>query len=265
MAKLAHFNSPPVVEVVLGVQFRALPGFSTAHAGWFWKQFLDSNWVKAKDAPRLDDQLERFGTEIFVAAPPIQFRPGDTPERMQLFHADDQRMIQLQDTRFIYNWRKRQGDYPTYEGLLPEFRRCYGRFYEFVQHAGLGELSLNQWEIVYVNQIAPGELWTTPNDWPRIFPQFYVPGAGVPGQSFGTFGGEWHQVLGDNQGRLRISLKHGKTPPRGTELLILTFTARGPVTGKDPEQGFALGHDAVVNNFLSMTAESAHKAWGRSV
>ncbi|OLB29539.1 MAG: hypothetical protein DMG41_37135 [Acidobacteria bacterium] len=35
------FDAPPVVETVLSVQFSSLPGFATAHAGWFWKEYLE--------------------------------------------------------------------------------------------------------------------------------------------------------------------------------------------------------------------------------
>ena len=64
------FQFPPVVETVLGVQFAGLPGYSTAHAGWFWKEYLEKLnespnriWSKAVDAMRLEDQFERFGAD----------------------------------------------------------------------------------------------------------------------------------------------------------------------------------------------------------
>lgn len=262
MASLAEFRSPPVVEVVLGVQFDALQDFSTAHSGWFWRTRLDQRWRSAKDAPRLDDQFERFDEGMFLREPPFRVRPPGTPERTQLFHEDEQRMIQIQDTRFVYNWRKREMAYPTYERLVPEFLDCYSRFSDFVREAGLGALSLNQWEVVYVNHIPMGSLWHEPSEWPRVLPGLQIPSAAVPGQRFDSFGGEWHYVLGDNEGRLRVSIRHGRAFS-GSVLLVVTLTARGPLKQQSPEVGFAVGHKAIVQTFLSMTSQAAHAAWER--
>jgi len=57
---LPEFGAPPVTETVLSAQFARLPNFSSEMAGWFWKQYLSSEWAKAKDAPRIEDQFERF-------------------------------------------------------------------------------------------------------------------------------------------------------------------------------------------------------------
>ena len=39
MAKeqLPSYDRPPVIEVVLSVQFDALAGITGAHFGWFWR------------------------------------------------------------------------------------------------------------------------------------------------------------------------------------------------------------------------------------
>src|SRR6266545_1380132 len=167
---LPQFDEPPVIETVLGVQFDKLPDFSPAHAGWFWRESLPSTWTKAKEVPRLPDSFERFGDEDRFGIPGLALRAPE-PERIQLLQEDEERMIQIQDSKFILNWRKREGHrYPSYERLLPEFRKKFDAYRAFVMRSKLGELNINQWEITYVNKITKGQLWESTSDFARLFP-----------------------------------------------------------------------------------------------
>src|SRR4051812_21650197 len=99
---LPKFDKPPVIETVLSAQFARLPTFSTAHAGCFWKLHLDNNWVTPVDAIRIDDQFERFGDErIWAPASALRFASAPESQRTQITRADNARIVQLQDSRFI--------------------------------------------------------------------------------------------------------------------------------------------------------------------
>ncbi len=148
---LPKFDKPPVVETVLGVQFSPLGGLSAAHVGWFWKKHLDADWTRTIEVPRLPDQFERFGDEkAWKTGPGIHFTAGGESMRIQLVRADDERMIQVQNTRFIYNWRKKKGEYPSYDKLRPEFDDHLDSFRRFARGAASGRQSsvttaLNGW------------------------------------------------------------------------------------------------------------------------
>jgi uncharacterized protein (TIGR04255 family) len=261
------FERPPVIETVLGVQFDRLTEFSTAHAGWFWKTGLppEEEYVTAKDAPRLDDQMERFGEErVWSPMPGLRVRPSE-PERVQIVNRRGDRMVQIQDSRFIYNWRKKDTGYPSFEVLLPEFRVKLQAYRQFAEQAGLGQLRLNQWEVTYVNHLLINDLWTSPRDWQQIVSGFFAPRTPDYGE-FESFSGEWHHVLGRNRGRLHVAFRHGRVSTDGPEMIVLTLTARGPVDGEyDWESGVDLGHDAIVRTFANMTSPEAHRHWGRTV
>lgn len=264
---LPRFERPPVVETVLGVQFERLVDFSAAHAGWFWKTQLPEEFRTAKEAPRLEDQFERFGDER-VWAPVgggLLFRPGMQPDRIQIVNSPGDRMVQIQDSRFIYNWRKKDIGYPSYNVLLPEFQTMFERFRAFAREAMLPTVEPNQWEVTYVNQIPLGELWTSPGDWPRVVPGLFT--QSIPGLAeFESFGGEWHLLLGHNRGRLHMALRHGRPMPDGPEAMMLTLTARGPVDAERSwESGLNLGHEAIVRGFAAITSAEAHRHWGRTV
>lgn len=271
MAQLPKYDSPPVIETVLSAQFSPLSGFTTAHAGWFWKNYLSDLWTTVREAPVIQDAFERFEEEK-QWGPESTLRLYTEPEsnRLQIIRNDNERMIQVQPSRFVYNWKKSgEGEYPSYEKLLPEFQEQFGRFNEFARAADLSNIELNQWEVTYVNHIVKGQLWNDISDWSSVIPRLSVFNAAVEGQRFDAFNSTWSLVLGENKGRLHIAVKHVRVgSAKGPEALSIQLIARGPVDekrGMPLQAGFDLGHAAIVESFTEMTSADAHKYWRRSV
>lgn len=267
---LPKFDAPPVVETVLSAQFARLERFSNAHAGWFWKNYLAKDWSRVNSAPRLEDQFERFGEEIRWGTPPgLRILPGSGPERLQILRDDSERMIQVQDSRFIYNWTKQEEQYPSYEQVLRGFEKEFTAFEKFSKDAGLALLDLNQWEVTYVNHIEKGPLWQTLNDWTKIFPQFSFPTQGLLECMPEDFHGEWTEIIGDKRGRLYVSFNRGRVATeKGSEIIRVQLTARGSIrseAGFHLRDGFDLGHETIVRYFTAMTSSMAHQTWKRSV
>src|SRR2546422_1208062 len=131
------FDRPPVVETALSVQFAPLAQYTGAHAGWFWKEYLDKlgepskEWSQVVEAPKLPDQFERFGAEDVWVPPSVKLFPGMQSPRTLIIRSDGERMIQIQDSRFILNWKKQSDDYPSYDALVPEFRTLLHTFESF--------------------------------------------------------------------------------------------------------------------------------------
>ena len=269
MTKLPKYKYPPVIETVLGAQFSPLPKFTTAHAGWFWKKYLDESWVTVQEAPPIQDVFERFGEEkLWGPESALRVFTEAESNRAQIIRGDNERMIQVQPSRFVYNWKKSGGvDYPSYEKLLPEFETHLGQFYSFVREAGYPEIEVTQWEVTYVNHIPKGELWNDVGDWLNVIPRLAVFSHTLEGQELDGFAGNWSLTLGGNKGRLHITLKHVRVgSSKGPEVLALQLTARGPVDSKrglSLKDGFDLGHEAIVLSFTEMTSKNAQEHWGR--
>ena len=257
------FERPPVVETVVGAQFARLPAFTAAHAGWFWKTRLPENWGTVEEAPRLDDQFERFGEGEGWVMPALKLSPLEVA-RTQIVRDDDERMIQIQDSRLILNWRKRSGGYPTYEVLIEEFKKLLGDFERFAMDAGVGKIEYNQWEVTYINHVPRGEFWQSPADWVNLLPQIQIPAMAdeVRGE---TISASWRCLIGDQQGRLYTTVRHGKVETG--EVLSIDLTARGPADNRDGLlRGLDIGHDAIVWSFVAFTDEDAQrKFWKRSL
>lgn len=260
------FENPPVIETVISVQFRPIAGFTSGHFGWFWKQSLAPSWVKTVEAPCLPDQFERFGEQqILTPQAMFRFLDPNQPNRLQIVTSEDDRVVQLQNSRFIYNWRKRGAVYPRFKELCPEFLNKFGAFQGFLERAGLEPPSLNQWEITYINHINKGDLWQTTSDWSEILPGVFPIPRGADEVRFESVAVQWHFEITPERGRLHVSAEHGRSH-EGGEVLVLQLTARGPVEPDDPSRsldaGLNLGHCSLVRTFARIASQKALDHWG---
>lgn len=264
---LPKFERPPLVETALSAQFGPLAKFRTAHAGVFRERYLGKEWPDFEQHPRIDDLFERFGSNMKwgPAGPLFRLSPATESQRTQIVRTDKSVMIQVQDSRFIYNWRKGESaTYPSYRTTRSEFGRYYGLFLDFLKSAALGEIEENQWEITYVNHLHIDDLWRSSGDWQSIFPWLRSPQESLPADRAHI---EWDLALPEERGRLHVSLSSGRISTNGTDVLILDLTARGSAAvsqGMSVVDGFEIGHAAIVRAFAEMTSERAHAKWGRT-
>jgi len=265
---LPIFDHPPLIETIIGVQFAEIPHLTSAHFGWYWREFLDKSWDKTQEALRLPDQFETFG-EPSWKMPVTQLSASLTPspDRLQFINADDDRVIQIQNTRFLYNWRKKESVYPSFQDLYPEFTSKLNKFREFLQVASLGDIKLNQWEVTYVNHIPKGDLWQTPEDWHRILPGLMPALWNSVEIRLESESGEIRFEIVPKRGRIHISIQHGKRLDVDGEILVLQLTARGPLNPDEPEWepevSFGLGHRVLVGTFVGIASEAALRYWGK--
>jgi uncharacterized protein (TIGR04255 family) len=265
---LPTFDNPPVIETVLGVQFSPIPGFTSGHSGWYWKRFLDQpehSWIKLIETAPLPDQFEKFGEQQSWKLPMLEWTASQA-SRLQIISADDDRVVQVQNTRFLYNWRKRESLYPSFKRICPEFLAKLAGFRDFLQVVGLGGILQNQWEVTYINHVPRGDLWTTQEDWQKILPGLYPVPIQTDEARFESAAIEWHYEIAPKRGRLHVSCQHGRIPQVGDEVLVLQLTARGTVDvdvpGWDLETGLELGHRVVVQTFVGLASQTALHHWG---
>ena len=267
--ELPKFARPPVVETVVGFQFEPLPKLGNAHLGDF-SASLGGDWPNVNDAPPLEPQFERFGEGKIWRTAGLQLKLSQEPHtRLQIRNQAQDRMIQVQNGRFHYNWLGHAGgEYPSYAKVKPEFDWALGSFQQFVAERDLGELSPNQWEVTYVNHLPKGSVWETPQDWTGLVRALAALPPGTPRISLESFGGQWHYEIQPHRGRLHVELSHGlRKQPAEQEIIVLTLTARGPIHSADDggpnlNQGLSIGHESIVRAFVDLTSEEAHECWG---
>lgn len=270
-ASIHTFDRPPVIEVVLGVQFARLSALGNPLLGKFWAELGNGDWPAVDEAPPIDPQYERFGNEReWGPAGKINLRlTQNTATRLRITNPGRTRMIQVQNGRLHYNWLKVGNEpYPRFGVVKQEFDASWSRFCEFIRGNGLGEPVPDQWEATYINHMPKGSVWSSPSDWARLFrgvPSLRGPVDFLLPENFLT---RFEFEIADRVGRLHVEISHGfssdPSVPDREEVIRMALTARGPIK-KDSmplDAGLARGRQAIVEAFYNLTSDDAHKVWG---
>lgn len=272
MEKTPDFASPPIIEFVLGAQFAPLENFTTGHFGLFWSRLGKDEWPIAGEETPLDPQFELFDIPRWRMIRNLQFKlqPRFQPGRFTLQNAARDRMIQLQDTRLLLNWRKKDDGgsvrYPSYKVLIGEFESTLTILQKFVAEHQLGSLQLNQWEITYVDSFPQDEFWKSPADWQRILPGLFgsLSTTSQNELSLEHRAAEWSYEIKPKKGRLHVNAQVGFLTDSSKPSLLLNLTARGPVSEnevKSLRDGLDLGHSVSVREFLAMVDPEIKATW----
>lgn len=270
-AETPTFETPPIVEFVLGVQFDALAGLSSAHYGQFWDVIGRDNWTGPRDQPLIRESFERFDRKPIAAELKLQLESTPPLPRLTLIstNAERDRLIQFQPTRLHLNWRsiEAKSSYPSYKKLIVEFEKTVQQLHDFCDSAGIAPPNINQWEITYVNRFPQGQLWQSPCDWGDILPSLFPKGAPVTTADLKMDGRslQWAFEITPKLGRLHVQTSIDRRPNTEDEALLLTLTARGPLNSdRTPtyRDGLDLGHETSVNEFLAMVDHDLRKSWG---
>ena len=272
-ADLPDFAEPPVDEVVIGLMFMSISGFSTNHVAKY-RDAVKHDFPGLQYQPRLIVQLENLTAEPFTAQSPfpqagllLPMAP-QSAQRTWLVSADDQRVLQIQDDAFLSNWRKRADPYPRFEPLLEGFCQRFTLFRTLVDTDNVIPLQLQQLEVTYINWI-PLET-SRPESW-------FAPAASSYVRDGKTMLGPEHlnwnasYLLRDNDvpsarmhARQLEGLRTGPGLPHVGAQLELTYRSPLPPGVSDDEivsRAFQ-ARDAIVWAFTGLTTEEAHERWG---
>lgn len=265
---LPEFERPPVVEVALGVQFEPVPKLDGSWIARFWLEHARARFPEWIEAPALPPAIEWFG----IPGQPrgVMFRLGQSAlaNRAVFQDASHTGLLQLQQDRFVRNWRKvGKGEaYPRYESIRASFASEVSQLRQFLTQHQLGELIPNQCEVTYVNHIAVddvnklGQIETLFAPWSGKFSDGWLSTPETVEVA------SHHRIVieGVPVGRLHIALQPGYG---GTEaMFVLTLTARGRPSGPMDTDVLAfldVGREQIVRGFTSMTSTEMHAKWGR--
>jgi uncharacterized protein (TIGR04255 family) len=270
---LPDFSEPPLVEVVLGVQFGTVAGFRMVHAGLLWQEYRQQ-FPHFAEQPPLDPAFETTGpigaTDRGLR---IEVASGVPIPRLWFINEDQTQLIQFQPDRFIYNWRKMASaagaDYPRYEAIRARFMEQYHKLKAFFRVQGFDDVDPNQCEITYVNHLRSMEKEDLASSLGKVLRVWTDPspaGALAPVEDYrlllrcslqaddGTF-----------LGRLTLAAEPAGRQDKAS-VVRLILTARGiPLEHTDDGilRFFDLGRDRIVRAFTEITTDQMHSRWGR--
>ncbi len=261
--KFPRYANPPIIELVLGVQFDSIPGFTTGHSGWFWREHLGSDWKVSEGQP-VPEQTEAFGK---LLPGRMGFHLSQNPaSRLMAENQAGDRLLQIQHSRMHYNWRKKDGEYPHFEQVFDEFNGHFTAFKEFVINAGLNPVVANQWEVTYVDNIPSGELWQRAEDFCKVFPGLFPDDARMVGLIAETSNVDRTYEIAPQKGRLYVTTNLALISGEKDHSLLVNMTARGPVASDSAttlKEHMEIGHVATGQAFSGLSSDAAKRFWER--
>ena len=253
---LPNYKNPPVNEVVCGLSFAKIEKFKSHHIGLFWQKIKDEFPV-VEHAIRLDYN-------------PAQLDLKEYLPRVWFVRKEQNRLIQLQDDKFYFNWRRMQeGEtYPRYETIIGNFKKTLSVFERFLEEENLGSINPERCELTYINHILKGEGWESVSDVNNIFRDlcWNTEGRFLPSPI--NVGGQAVFQLPDNKGRLELILQQASRKSDKRQMFVLQNKATG--IGEDKNMSavwewFSVAHKWIVHGFTDLTTESMQKdVWQRT-
>ena len=140
---LVNYENAPVNEVVIGLRFRQISSLLIPHFGQFWAQIKDQ-YPFCEHAPPFSDDGALVDPSTGMLLP-----------RVWLVSTDKTQLVQLQNTRFYFNWRQtpESKTYPRFSAVLDKFTTVYRGWRDYVTNTFSTELTPVAFELTYLNTI----------------------------------------------------------------------------------------------------------------
>ncbi|MGD0680111.1 MAG: hypothetical protein ABSC94_32415 [Polyangiaceae bacterium] len=160
-----RLKDPPIIEVVCGFFFPAVPGLDPILVGKYWAERKEAHGFPSR-------QLH----------PPVADRPGFFlgegvgPLRAWLVSAPDEYVLQIQPDPFYFNWRKHESAYPHFGDHEPT-KGVLSR--SLLELAELGDFTLGalgqkpkptQLELAKIDLLVSPKHWSDDADLTKVLP-----------------------------------------------------------------------------------------------
>lgn len=257
----SSYERPPLVEVVLGVQFRplgGLTGFALAPLRELWRSTHPTVQYRPPLAPIAETPGGQRTPAIRVT------RDGAEAARYWFLSESGHDLIQVQSDRLIVNWRRQGGsaEYPRYSRMRAQLAQRLHDLSELVTREGLGSVDIDQAELNYINVVGDAR---------GALDQVLKAVEPVPGHHLGA--PEQARLsmvyriddLGRRPVRLYLGAEPGVDPVSGAPASLLTVTVRGalePGTLDEALSFMDLAHSHAVRSFSELTTEPMQAMWG---
>ena len=270
--RLPEFADPPVVEVALSVQFES-PVLTGPLLWRRWSQ-IEGEFPQVQEVPPILSVIETFDEPSPRARPQVEVRVSDAPlpVRLWMITSAKTELIQLQQDRFGYNWRKLRPDdeYPRYHSIRDKFSKQWTSFEQFVVASKLETIKPIQCEITYINHIKRAGVWKIHGEIEKVIPSAtpQLTEGFLPSPEAVRFAPKYIIPAADGTpyGRLHVSVSPVYLTEGTEPIFFMDLTARAApqeTTLDGILETLDMAHEWVVRGFATLTSSEMHLAWRR--
>ena len=261
------FKNPPILEVSYSIQFEPINTLHIGYQGLIWNEFKDS-FPNLEHGQKLSHEIERFGLPDLQPQNPFQLIDNVEAPRTLMVSENSERLIQIQNDRFVFNWRKFQNtdlSYPRYESLRKEYREWVTKFLHFLKKNEIsGDLLLDQIEITNVNHIDVSDIAQN-----EIFNGLSCGSNISDSLELENYFFNMTHILKENDkpvGRLHTIAQKRMDNITKNPIYVVNLTARSNVNKGKTLDEILDDMDSLRNNintvFKNITTPKMHKIWG---
>jgi len=259
------YKNPPINELIIGAYFdQPIVPLRSEHVGLFWAE-VRSEFPKIQQQPELS---------LPIVGPTLTFQIGGTDEpypmpRFWLISEDDTILMQIQKNAFIFNWRKRETEYPHFETVASRFDKYFNLFSSFLKRElGVETINIQVAELTYSNLIESGAYWSDPCDTSRLIPTMSIPNPGIPIEGKPDFNYLTAYKLASDV-TLNVVVRNGR---KGTEAgkPVLVFELRalgalGAASKLDADAWYERAHELIGRCFTAITNPAIQRDYWQPV
>ncbi len=253
--KLPTFKNPPIVEVVVGVQFAPLDDFLIPYVGGLWDCLGREKYPSFQETDLIIDG----------ANPPI-FGKHPLP-RIWFVSGDSNNIIQFQVDRFLYNWRKEpfsDTDYPRYDRVINNFMNSAGDFSKYLHDVGIGPACSQKLELSYINLVKLDDFGGL-SGIGNILNDISWNGEGRILDVPRKISGRLQFPIQEIASLMDIVYENGILLETGEEILKIEVSVKGQAPDPDMLKcidWFNVARKCIVTGFNDITCSNAHSVWG---
>jgi uncharacterized protein (TIGR04255 family) len=259
---LPEFDNPPLDETVIGLQFEPLKAFKVQQIMLYWNQIRENY-------PRVEGQLplpHSVESETIHAQKFLVSLENATVPRCWFLNEPGTQLIQVQQDRFLRNWRRLQAlteNYPRFDTLFGLFWKEWVAFRDFLKEQRIDEPKIDQCELTYVNLIDSEAVSGSFERLPSIFVNLRERERGfLPNPEL--FQWEARFPLPEGRGRLHVEAVPAFRKSDFKLLMRFNLAARGSPKGTTDalvNEWFGIAHEYIVRGFDELTTAEMHRTW----
>ena len=265
---IVRFNNPPVVEVVAGVSFGAIPPDFGPILSAFWKEKLRDRFPSLQQQPPYSPPDEVFGDQPGLGGITFQFGGPFVEGRLWATSVDGTELLQLQSNWFARNWRKvgAGSEYDRWPSRRAALESSLRELQSYLGEIRMDLPSIRQCEVSYVNHIALEGVADGHAGVGHVLCGQEALSGSLPVEQATI---QARYVIPDDGGRPIGRLHVGMSPAldaAGKPIYVLELTARGKPETPTTEASLVFldhGRSAINATFVALTTPEMHTAWGR--
>ena len=259
------YKNPPINELIIGAYFdQPIMPLHSEHIGLLWAEVR-------REFPKIQQQPE---LSLPIVGPTLTFQIGLSDEpypmpRYWLVSDDDTILMQVQKNAFIFNWRKRDTEYPHFQNVKASFDKYFNLYCAFLKkELGIDTPNIQVTELTYSNLIESSEYWAGTSDTPKLIPTVSIPNPGTPTEGKPDFNYLTAYKLASDL-MLNVTVRSGrKATDAGKAVLVFELRALGAlgsVSKVDADTWYNRAHEAIGHCFTSMTNPDIQREYWQPV